>query len=182
MYQISGWLVALLGMAGSLIGCAKDDDFISDAPTRVVEIAADDSSISLGGGTVVGITFSFDQYEVFRKDGVVNLVIKLPRQLSYRADSAEIDGPGSNDQGVAPRFRRCSDGSIFLSFQLDESDLDNANVPIDTISGGAQLRLTVNGRSIGQFISVEAAADNGEVLFACNEDFNFDEQEILSVE
>jgi hypothetical protein len=165
-----------------LAGCAEDDDYIADGATEVIEITADDSSVPLGGGTVVGITFSFDQYDVFRDDGSVNLVVRLPRQLGYRANSAEIDGPGSRDKDVDPRVRRCGDGSVFLSFDLDEGDLDEANVPVDVAGGGAQLRLTVNGVQPGRFVAIEAAADNGDILFSCADDFNYDEQEIVSVE
>lgn len=174
----------LLGLCAaiSLAGCAEDDDYIADGATEVIEITAEDSTVPVGGGAVIGVTFSFDQYDIFRDDGVVNLVVRLPRQLGYRNNSAEIDGPGSRDKDVDPRARRCSDGSTYLSFNLDEGDLDDANVPVDVAGGGAQLRMTVNGVLPGKFVTIEAAADNGDVLFSCGEDFDFDEQEIVSVE
>jgi len=167
------------GVVG-IVGCSDDDNFTGGGVTEVVEITADDSSIPVGGGTVVRFNFSFDQNDVFFDDGEVNLVVKLPAELSYRDNSAEIDRPGSRDKDTDPRVRRCLDGESFLSFTFDESDLDDADVPFD--GGDASLKLTVDGERRGGLVAIEAAADDGVVPFGCSQSFIPEEQEIISVE
>jgi len=167
-------------VAVGVVGCANDDDFDGGGVTEVVEITAEDSSISLGGGGVLRINFLFDENDVLNDGGQVNLIVKLPRQLSYRDDSAEIDKSGSRDRDVDPRVRPCQDGATFLVFQLGESQLEGAQPP--GFGGDAQLKFTVDGEKRGQAISIEAAADENAVQFSCTRDFVFDEQEIVSVE
>jgi hypothetical protein len=162
------------------IGCSDDNSFDGGGVTEVVEIAAENSSIPLGEGTVIRINFLFDEFDVFDDGGQVNLVVKLPRQLSYLDESAEIDRSGSRDRDVDPRVRQCPNGDTFLLFELGESQLEGAENPFD--GGDAQLKLTVNGEKRGDMISIEAAADESSVPFSCSRDFLFDERGIVSVE
>lgn len=173
-------VVSLCVCFAGMLGCAGDNDLYEGGVTKVLEIDAEDSSVGVGGGVVVKVNFSYDQNEVFGDDGEVNLVIKLPPQLSYLNNSAEIDEPGSRDKDTDPKVRRCSTGDTYLSFVLDESDLENAQVPVD--GGDAILKLTVVGESRGKAVAIEAAADDGTVLFGCTQEFDPDEQEIISVE
>lgn len=176
-------LIRVFGAASlvvlGMIGCAEDNSSYQGGITEVLEIDSEDSTIPLGGGSVVRVNFAYDQNEVLSDDGEVSLVLKFPRQLSYRADSAEIDEPGSRDRDVDPRVRRCSNGDTYLVFTLGESQLEDAAPPGE--SGDAQLKLTLDGERRGEMISIQGAADDDFVPFSCNTEFDFDEQEIVSV-
>lgn len=172
-------MLLCLGSIG-LLGCAEDDDFDGTGVTEVVEIAAEDSSIPLGGGTVIRVNFLFDENEVLDDGGEVMLVVRLPRQLSYRDESAEIDKSGSRDRDVDPTVRQCPNGESYLVFKLGESQLEGAESPFD--GGDATLKLTVDGEKRGDMVSIEAAADESTVPYSCSREFLFDEQEIISVE
>jgi hypothetical protein len=163
-----------------VLGCAEDNDFDNVGFTEVVEIAVDNSTIQLGDGEVVRVNFAFDEDDVLDDGGEVNLVVKLPRQLAYRDESAEIDKPGSRDRDVDPRVRTCQNGDSYLIFTLGESQLEDAVSPAE--GADAQLKLTVDAEKRGQMISIEAAADESTVPYSCSGVFVFDEREIVSVE
>jgi hypothetical protein len=167
--------VMILGASG----CGEDNSRYEGGITEVVEIDSEDSTIPLGDGSVVRVNFAFDQNEVFSDDGEVTLVLKFPRQLSYRNNSAEIDKSGSRDRDVDPRVRRCPSGDTYLVFTLGESELEDAAPPVD--AGDAQLKLTLDGEQRGEMVSIEGAADENVVPFSCTTDFEFDEQEIVNV-
>lgn len=169
-------LMALVGV----VGCAEDDEYFGDGTTEVVEIASEDSTIPEGGATILKFNFLYDQNSVFKDDGEVTLVVKLPRQLTYRDNSGEIDGPGSRDKDEDPIVKRCSSGESFLVFTFDENDLDDAQPPSD--GADAQLKMTVDAVASGQFVPVEARADEDTVLYSCAQVFNYDEQDVLTVE
>jgi len=160
-------------------GCGEGTSEYIGGITEVVEIDSDDTTIPLGDGSVVRVNFSFDQNEVFSEDGSISLVLKFPRQLSYRQDSAEIDKSGSRDRDVDPRVKRCGNGDTYLVFTLGESELDDAAPPGEFAD--AQLKLTLDGERQGEFISIQGAADENIVPFSCTSEFDFDEQEIVSV-
>lgn len=172
--------VCAFGCITSFLGCTGDNDLYQGGVTKVMEIQAEDSAVRVGDGSVVQFNFSYDQNEVFTDNAVVTLVVKLPRQLSYLDNSAEIDKPGSRDRDTDPSVKKCSTGETYLSFALDESDLRDAQVPFD--GGDAILKLTVTGESRSAAVTIEAAADDGIVTFGCTKDFNPDEQEVIRVE
>ncbi len=180
MRFISRIIVSSVVVASGVVGCAEDDDLYGEGTTEVVEISAEDSTIPEGGATILKVNFSYDQNAVFYDDGEVTLVIKLPRQLTYRDNSAEIDGPGSRDKDEDPIIKRCSNGESFLAFTFNENDLDDAQPPTD--GADAQLKLTVDAVVSGQYVPVEARADEDTVLYSCAQIFNYDEQDILTVE
>jgi hypothetical protein len=160
-------------------GCAEDDSRFEGGVSEVVEIDSEDSVVPLGGGSVVRVNFLFDQNDVFSGDGSVSLVLKFPRQLSYRDNSAEIDQGGSRDRDVDPLVRRCVNGDTYLVFTLGESQLEGANPPFD--GGDAQLKLTLDGEREGTMIPIQGAADDDFVPFGCGKEFDFDEQELVDV-
>lgn len=180
MRSTSGMSVAFIVAISGVLGCAEDNEYFGDGTTEVVEIASEDSTIPDGGATILKFNFSYDQNSVFRDDGEVNLVVRLPRQLSYRDNSAEIDGPGSRDKDEDPVVKRCANGESFLSFTFNDNDLDEAQPPSD--GADAQLKLTVDAIASGQYVPVEARADEDTVLYSCAQVFNYDEQNILTVE
>ncbi len=172
----------VLGLgAVALLGCTNDDeDNNSNSTTKITEIDADDSTIVLGEGTVVRFNFLFDEEDIFDDDGQVELVVKLPNQLTYQTGSAEIDGfSAQDDEGVTPEIVRCDGGVTYLVFDLDSYDLDEASPPSD--DADAQLTMTINGRLLGDNITIEARADEGSVSYGCDEDFSPDEDETVSV-
>jgi hypothetical protein len=180
MRCISRLIAASVVMLSGGVGCAEDDDYFGEGTTEVVEISSQDSTIPNGGATILKVNFSYDQNAVFYDDEEVVLVIKLPRQLSYRDNSAEIDGPGSRDKDEDPLIKRCANGESYLAFTFNENDLDDAQPPLD--GAEAQLKLTVDAVATGQYVPVEARADEDTVLYSCAQIFNYDEQDILSVE
>jgi hypothetical protein len=180
MRSLSRIVVASLVVASGVVGCAEDDENYGEGTTEVVEISAQDSTIPAGGATILKVNFSYDQNAVFYDDEEVTLVIKLPRQLAYRDNSAEIDGPGSRDKDEDPVIKKCTNGESFLAFTFNENDLDDAQPPSD--GADAQLKLTVDAVSTGQYVPVEARADEDTVLYSCAQIFNYDEQDILTVE
>lgn len=167
-------------LAVALLGCGSGTDYTRGGSTQVVEMSVDDSSIVVGQGTVTKIQFTFNQNDVFFDNGEVNLVVRLPRQLSYRDNSAELDLPGSRDRDEDPQAQRCPDGETFLLFQFDDSDLAGADSPFD--SGSAQLKLTVDGKRVGSNLAIQAVADEGTIGYTCSQSFNFDEEQLIDVE
>ena len=169
--------IASISIFGS--GCANTTDYSGSGVTQVVEIDSNDSTIELGDGSVFKIDFVFDQNEVFLDDGEVTIVVKFPRELAYRSSSAEINEPGSRDKGVDPTILRCSNGDTYLTFILDDNDLNQAYMPSD--GSDAQLKMTLDGRRAENVVIVEAKADDGTVLFGCDQEFDPDEQEVVTV-
>ena len=45
----------------------------------------------------------------------------------------------------------------------------------------AQLKMTLDGRRAENVVIVEAKADDGTVLFGCDQEFDPDEQEVVTV-
>ena len=173
-------LVSLGVVCGLTLGCGSNQDLSGSGATEVREIQSNDSTISVGGGSVIKFNFSFDQTEIFAHDGKVYLVVKLPPQLSYRDNSAELDRPGSHDREEDPSIKKCAEGETFLSWIFDESDLRDSSAPVE--GGDAQLKLTVDGESVGDAITIAATADDGRVLYDCSREFKSDEEEVVSVE
>lgn len=171
----------VLGMVVAVIGCGNSDDSNAwGGTTTVREISCDSASVPLDDGAVFRVNFSFDEEDVFNDQGEVHLVMRLPPQLEYRSGSAEIDGISSrDDDGVDPTVVQCRGAETYLSFTLTRYDLDQADAPTD--DADAQLKLTLNGKRLGAQVVVEAAADDGDVLFGCQVPFNPDEQEVISV-
>lgn len=172
---------AVMGcLAVALLGCGSGTDYARGGSTQVAEMSVDDSTIAVGEGTVTKIQFTFNQNDVFFDNGKVYLVVRLPRQLAYRDNSAEIDLPGSRDRDQDPQVKRCSDGETFLVFQFDDSDLAGVGSPFD--SSSTQLKLTVDGKRVGTNVAIQAAADEGTIGYTCSQSFNFDEEQLIDVE
>ncbi len=178
--RMRGGSAALLFVLSGAIGCSQDNEYFGDGTTEVVEISSEDSTIPDGGATILKFNFSYDQNSVFNDNGEINLVVRLPRQLTYRDNSAEIDGPGSRDKDEDPVVRRCANGQSYLAFTFNKNDLDEAQPPSD--GADAQLKMTVDAVAPGQYVPVEARADEDTVLYSCAQVFNYDEQNILTVE
>jgi hypothetical protein len=178
------WSLALRLVIGvlsaSILGCGSNQNLSGSGATEVIEIQSNDSTIPLGGGSVIKFNFSFDHNEVFTDDGKVYLVVKLPPQLAYRDNSAELDRLGSHDRDEDPSIKTCSSGESFLAWTFDQSDLRDSADPLD--GGDAQLKLTVEGTLVGEFVTIEAAADDGMVRYECAREFRSDEEEVIRVE
>jgi hypothetical protein len=163
-----------------LSACGSDDEnLFGGESTEVREISLEDETIQRGEGTIMKVNFSFDQNDVFFDDGDVNLVIRLPSGIGFRPSSSEIDASGSNDDGVEPQLFSCPTGETYLLFAMDRFDLDNAAAPGD--GADAQMKLTVDGESRGANLVIEARADEGRIIFGCNQLFIPDEQTSITV-
>jgi hypothetical protein len=163
------------------VGCGSGNDpiFGGGEATNVDEIQAEDGVIGVGEGTVVRFDFSFDTNEVLSDDGDVQLVVRLPRGLRFRPDSAEIDGFGSDDKSVGAQVLECRDsGESYLLFNMDRFDLRNAQSPGNS---DARLTLTVDGTKRSSSLVVEAKADDNRVAYGCDLTFIPDEQEVIAV-
>lgn len=169
-------------IATALPACSNSDDDTNSwgGTTRVTEIYADDSIVPIGNGSVFRFNFTFNEEDVFNDQGSVNLVVKVPPQLSYRTGSAEIDGATSrDDNSVEPYVLSCSKDGTYLSFTFIRYDLDDAEAPGD--DADAQLKLTLDGETYANNVVVEASADGGAVAFGCRTTFIPEEQEVVSV-
>lgn len=163
-------------------GCGSGNDpiFGGGGATNVDEIQAEDGVIGVGEGSVVRFDFSFDSSQVLSNDGNVQLVVRLPRGLRFRVDSAEIDGFGSDDKSVGAQVLECREtGESYLLFDMDRFDLRNAQSPGS--GSDARLTLTVDGTKQSSTLVVEAKADNDRVAFGCDQTFIPDEQEVIAV-
>ena len=170
-----------LGLVLALaVGCGGDQNLSGSGVTEVVEIQSNDSTIPLRGGAVIKCNFAFDRNDVFTGNGKVHLVVKLPAQLAYRDNSAELDRLSGNDRDADPSIKICPSGDTFLSWIFDKSDLKDSANPLD--GGEAQLKLTVDGAVIGEFVTIQATADDGVVRYECEREFRSDEEEVVSVE
>jgi hypothetical protein len=173
-------VVAGVGLVSGLVACSGNNTYSGGGSTQVVEMRVDNSTILVGEGTVAKINFTFNQNDVLFGGGRVNLVVRVPPQLTYRDDSAEINLPGSKDRNEDPKVTQCPGGETFLVFKFTKSDLENLNLPVD--SSDTQLKLTVDGVRVGEDLSIQAAADEGAVSYGCGKDFAFDEEQLLTVE
>lgn len=155
----------------SLSGCTEDANYNGNTNTEVISISSNDDAIEDGSETVFYFDFDFDENAVFFDEGEVQLVVKLPRELSFVRDSAVINAAGSDNYEVAPYVLQCTDGSSFLAFSLDSGDLDNASSPSDA---EAQLKMTLQGRRPGIYSVVQATASADYFSFGCTKQFNPD--------
>jgi hypothetical protein len=174
-----GLSAVLCSVGIAACGGGDDDTFFGRGTTEVREISLDEDVINRGEGTVMRVNFSFDENEVLFDERNVSLVVKLPAGLAFREDSSEIDGPGSNDEGVEPQIFQCRSGETYLLFDMDRFDLDNASAPDD--GADAQMKLTVDGIAAGANLVIEARADEGRISFGCGTMFIPDEQALITV-
>lgn len=163
--------VCVLALAVS--GCADNQD------TKVTDISTSNSAIELQEPAIFEIGFDYNSDDVFNHGDTVNLVVKVPPQLSYLKNSAQLNQWGGSDFNVTPYSRTCSDGTTYLAFVFDDNDLDNAH---SSNNSDAELSVTLVGKRRGQQIAVEATASIDNVEYGCLEDFVADEQEIVDVE
>lgn len=167
--------------AVALQGCTSDSNNDSGNTTEVREIDPASVVIPYGQSVVVRFNFAFDEEDVFENDQQVQVVVQLPRGLTYDTGSADISGYTSQDnQGVTPDYVRCDDGIVYLVFNLDSSDLDNAAPPSSDTD--AQLSTAIEGWALGNDFVIQARAVVGDYVWSCDSDFNPDQQQVMSVE
>ena len=165
------YFLATFCIALSTTGCTDNTDTNGNGNTEIISISSSLDQIAVGEGAIFYFDFDFDENEVYFDGGVVNIVVRVPPELSYLLYSAEIDENGSNDNSVNPYVLTCGDGSSYLAFSLDDNDLDEAYSPDDS---EAQLKLTLTGRRKGTFALVQAVATDTAFTFGCNQPFTAD--------
>jgi len=175
------FFVSLL-IVSSLIGCSNDDDNNNDSFTLagVQEVVFETPSIEVGQETVLAVSFSFNEQDIFTGEDSVFVAVKLPKELSYHNGSAEIDGAFNDDNKVIPQILRCNDGQNILVFDLDSNDLENAAPP--NLISDALLTLTVKGILPAQATAVDARADDSEGSVFCNSTFIPQEVAFISIQ
>ena len=156
-------------LMGTSIGCDNDDnDNNNDASdSTVVEVAVEDSIISVGQASVVRVNFSFDGDEVLQHGQNVALVVHLPNGVVFLPESGDLDVPVGDDDAVGAEVVTCPAGDSYVVFNLDGGDLDVVENP----GGNADARLTFTVTALAVVSDIiEARADNLAV-FACGTDF-----------
>ena len=168
-------LLLLAAGCGSESDDDDDDDFFNDA--EVTDVVVQDPVIEKGEGTVVAVEFAFDRNRVFNDGDSIKVVAKLPPGVIYREGTAEVDGIDGNDDKVGPQFASCPDtDELFLIFDLDEFDLDEAtNPPGD---GDAVVTFTVDGVAETEFATIDATAGNDLPPFSCGQFFGDESAQI----
>jgi hypothetical protein len=162
-------------------GCTSDDNDDSGNTTEVREIDPASVIIPFGQAVVVRFNFAFDEEDIFQSTQQVQVVVQLPRGLTFQTGSGEISGYTSTEgQGVTPDYVRCNDGIVYLVFNLNSGDLDNAAPPSSDTD--AQLQTTIEGWALGNDFVIEARAVEGDYIWSCDSDFNPDQQQVMSVE
>lgn len=163
--------LALIVLSSS--GCADDNN------TEVTDIYTANSTMEVEEPAIFQIDFDYNSDNVFNDGDTVNLVVKVPAQLSYLRNSAKLNQWGSNDLSATPYVRKCLDGTTYLAFVFDDNDLDNGQ---SSNNSDAELSLTLVGQRPGTEIAVEATAALNSVPYGCREDFVADEQEIVEIQ
>lgn len=187
--EISRTVALVLSRVGLLIGCSlclvacgsdgddRDDGNFTDSAS-VVDLRADDTTIRVGEGTVVTLDFTYDTDDVFDDNDAVNLVVRIPSGLSYRDDTSEVDSVGG-DQKVGARITPCAGGETYLTYILDEFDLDGAeNPPGDA---DARLTFTVDAITGGTTHTLSARAATFNSAFTCGGAFGSERDESIVV-
>lgn len=165
--QRLGLLLTPLFGATVLTGCGGDGGDDNNVPgSSVVSIDTDTNPIPVGQAGILSVNFSYSANDVF-DDGVnVVVVVHLPSNLRYRADTSEVDLPFGDDRQVGAQVTECGANGQFLLFDLDKSDLEAADNP-----GGdadARLTLTVDAVQATPTATVQAIAHDETVPFDCN--------------
>ena len=159
------------------VGCGGDA-FDGDDDVGVIRVRADDEVVRVGDETVIRIRFEFSSDDVFNDDDDVFLVVRLPREVTFRNDSSEIQS-FFGDEDVDAIVTRCDDtGETFLSYRLDDNDLDRAEDPSG--DADAELAFTVDAVMTGDDEVISAAANDNPIAFDCGS-FIPDASELLTV-
>jgi hypothetical protein len=157
----------------STSGCADDNN------TEVTDIYTANSTMEVEEPAIFQIEFDYNSEKVFNDGDTVSLVVKIPAQLSYLRNSAELNQWGGDDMMATPFVRTCLDGTTYLAFVFDDNDLDDSQSSNDS---DAELSITLVAKRQGTEIPVEATAAIESVPYGCREDFVADEQELVEIE
>ena len=169
-------LFSILFFLTAVSGC--DTSSNSDAfDAEVTKLEVSNNVIDLGDGTVVTAGFTFDTSSVFKDGENVTMVVQLPAGLSYRHGTAEIDDE-VGDQDIDPEVIECPAGESYLSFDMDDNNLDDLNDPSGEAIGN--LMLTVDGNEPGPWL-IQARARQDVVFYGCGQAFNSDASVYLTV-
>ena len=157
----------LLAVLFIFTGCSSSDDDESVSAV-VTNFEVNDSTLSVGEGSVASVEFSFSSNAVFDDDKNLVITLRLPSSLRLREGTSEIDGV--RDESVGAQITNCpATGEQFLVFDLDRFDLEEASNP----NGDADARLTLTVDAIqAQEIAIVGARADGDIpIFACGLQF-----------
>ena len=161
-YQ-SGLGVALAAGFILLSGC-NDGGSTSNS---VVGVSLDNSVIERGNSSVVKVDFSFDADDILTDNHTVAIVIHLPSGVTFHPDSGDIEQVLGDDNAVGAELFACSGGDMYVTFNLNRSDLVSANNP----SGNADARITFTIDAVAPVNASIDARAGSEAVFSCDSEF-----------
>jgi hypothetical protein len=169
-------LTLLFLISSSLLGCGSDsNDLIGSGSARVEDILFSKQTIKVEEGLVIATDFSYSSLNVIGNNDNVAVIIKLPPELKFSENTAEIDG--STDKKVGAQVLLCDSGSTYLTFDLDRFDFEQATAPA---GADARLTFTATGAKTGDAI-IEARARIKSNKVNCDTIFLPDDSEVISV-
>ncbi len=174
----SGLLSSTIITAILLASCSGSDSN-SSFSAGVTDVRVENSSINVGEFTVAAIDFTYSADGVFNDKRNVQLVVRLPSELSYAEGTAELDQAVGEDDKIGAQVTRCADGDTYLLFDMDRFDLDGAANPDG--DSDARLTLTVQGVKAAPVVYLEAAARDEYTPFGCGQPFLVDEDAAISI-
>jgi len=162
--KVSFFLRAFMGVATCfLVACGGSND--SNHATDVTFMNSDPSVLNVGQGTVLSVGLSFSAGDTFVDNERLNVVVRVPNGLSFKPDTAEIKRP-IDDQSITPSgITSCPDGSTFVSFSLNQSDLLLATNPSGDTDAEIRFELTEISAQ-GDALVTASTSENG-VPFSC---------------
>ena len=160
--------LSLLSCGGSGGGGSKPGQ-----PALVTQLQTQDSELKVGDGTVLFTDIAYDVNDVFNFGDNIEVVVRLPSGVSYRNNTAELDGGKGGDSGLFPRITQCLSGITFLEFDLDDNDLSTAVAPNG--DSDARIKLTLDADAAVGNVQVQARAARNVLSYSCADPFSFDE-------
>ena len=155
--------LVFLTILATLISCGGNSE-----RTEVEDISIGNGNLTLGAKTVVGVEFSFDDYQVFNSADNIFLSVRLPNGVDFDAGSAEIQG-AFGDEDIEPDVRVCDNGQTILIFDLDDNDLDRASDPSG--EADAKVNFSVVGEKSVSSANIEASAGKARPIISCSDNF-----------
>jgi hypothetical protein len=167
-----GRVISIVGLC-LFVGCGGDSDFIGGVrDTEVVGLSTDEDEVPVGEATVVSVELRYDNFDIGGGDDLYVAVL-LPAGLSFRIDSAEIQGSFDNDERVRPQVITCGrSASSYLFFELDSGDLGGA---VGGAGRDATLTFTADAVAASGRVTLAARASESEVRPVCGGTFEAQE-------
>ena len=123
--------------------------------------------------------FSFSSDDVFNDNNIVSVVLQIPKELSFRLGTGEIQSRIGKDNEVGAVITNCPNGEQYLLFELDDNDLSGASNPSG--DADAELTVTVDSNNTSQAAVIQAFASRDSAFFACDQPFEGEDSEVIRI-